>query len=461
MSSCATPEHNVSDLAAFATTVTVPSEARHVAQTAWIDTLGVILAGSTEPAARIVQGLCVKEGGYARCRILGTSLRTSTASAAMANGTAAHALDYDDTCFVSLAHPSAPLVAATLAIGELAGASGRELLDAYVVGFEIECALGRVANPWHYDRGWHCTSTLGSIGAAAAAARLLHLDATQATHALSLAASQACGVKENFGTMAKPLHAGLAARNAVTAVLLAADGCTASADGIDGPQGFVAATSGAVRPRSDIRSNTGWEILRTGITVKQYPSCAATHPTLDALIALQRTHGFHHDSVQAIDVTVDPVVPSVLIHPRARTGLEAKFSMPFCSAAAVVLGTVDITAFDEERLTDPAIRRLAARVTMHVDESLLAAGPPLTQARVAVKLTDSRTLTAQASGARGYPDAPLTTDELNAKFRGCARRIAMSDAWIDATLSELHRLEAIGNLRLLSERLSLFERRGP
>ena len=141
--------------------------------------------------------------------------------AALANGTAAHALDYDDMCFVSLAHPSAPLVAAALAAAEAAGASGRALLDAYVVGFEIEARLGRAMNPRHYQRGWHCTSTLGTIGAAAAAARLLGLDATARGHALAIAASEASGLKENFGTMVKPLHAGLAARNGVLAARLA------------------------------------------------------------------------------------------------------------------------------------------------------------------------------------------------------------------------------------------------
>src|SRR5204862_933988 len=172
--------------------------------------------------------------------VLGTDVRCAPADAALANGTAAHALDFDDMCFVSLAHPSAPLVSGALAVAEMIGAPGRALLDAYVVGFEIEARLGRVMNPRHYQRGWHCTSTLGTIGAAAAASRLLGLDATRTAHALSIAASEASGLKENFGTDVKPLHAGLAARNGVHAALLAKNGMKASERAIDGPQGFLA-----------------------------------------------------------------------------------------------------------------------------------------------------------------------------------------------------------------------------
>src|SRR5207244_10014372 len=215
----------------FAAAAKPPSEARAVAARAFLDTIGVRSAGATEPAARAVQRV-VQADGSGPCAVVGTSLRASAGNAALANGTAAHALDYDDMCFVSLAHPSAPLVAAAWAAAEIAGASGRALLDAYVVGFEIEGRLGRAMNPRHYRRGWHCTSTLGTIGAAAACARLLGLDQTRVPSALAIAASCASGLKENFGTMVKPLHAGLAARNAVLAAELARAGMTASAAAI-------------------------------------------------------------------------------------------------------------------------------------------------------------------------------------------------------------------------------------
>ncbi len=177
-------------LADFAVSSQPPAEARTAAARALLDTIGVTLAGATEPAARIVQRV-VSADGAGPSLVLGTAVRASAGNAALANGTAAHALDYDDMCFVSLAHPSAPLVAATLAAAETAGSPGRALLDAYVVGFEIEARLGRAMNPRHYQRGWHCTSTLGTIGAAAAVSRLLGLDAVAAGHALAIAASEA------------------------------------------------------------------------------------------------------------------------------------------------------------------------------------------------------------------------------------------------------------------------------
>src|SRR3954467_3855590 len=221
-------------------------------------------------------------------------------------------------CFVSPAHRSAPLVAAALAAAELAGASGRAVLDAYVVGFEIEGRLGRAMNPRHYQRGWHCTSTLGTIGAAAAASRLLGLDTARTAHALAIAASEASGLKENFGSMVKPLHAGMAARNGVLAALLARAGMTASARAIDGPQGFLHAFDGAGGDIAAAIADLGsrWEILDTGITVKLYPSCAGTHPAIDTILDLGREHGIQPDQLERIDVDVDSITPTILIYPR-------------------------------------------------------------------------------------------------------------------------------------------------
>jgi 2-methylcitrate dehydratase PrpD len=441
-------------LGAFAAGTAVPEEARSAAQRAWLDTLGVMLAGSIEPASVIVRRLCEQEGGRPRCTVVGTGLRTSAAAAALANGTAAHALDFDDMCFVSLAHPSAPLVAASLAAGELAGASGSSLLDAFVVGFEIEGVLGRALNPSHYGRGWHCTSTLGSIGAAAAAARILGLDPDATSHALSIAASQASGLKENFGTMTKPLHAGLAAQNGVRAALLAQSGFTASHAALDGSQGFAAATCDeppTLRARAAALGRR-WEILETGITVKLYPSCAATHPMLDALLDLRRAHPFTGDEVERIEVAVDAVTPTVLLYADPATGLEAKFSMQFCAAAAAARGHVGLETFDGEQVADPAVRRLLPRVSMRVDPQLGQEAPPMTQARVAVSLADGRRLTADADAARGYPARPAGRDELDAKFRSCARRALSSDV-ADAVLGELHAFAGIGDVRELTGRL--------
>jgi len=434
----------------FAADAKPPSEARAVAARAFLDTIGVTYAGATEPAARAVQRV-VEADGAGPCAIAGTSLRASAGNAALANGTAAHALDYDDMCFVSLAHPSAPLVAAAWAAAELAGASGRALLDAYIVGFEIEGRLGRAMNPRHYQRGWHCTSTLGTIGAAAAASRLLGLDGGSTGHAIAIAASEASGLKENFGTMVKPLHAGLAARNGVAAALLARAGMTASSAAIEGPQGFLAAMDSQLAALNEVGADLGtrWEILDTGITVKLYPSCAGTHPTLDALLGLKRREHFGADDVEAIEVGVDPIVPTILIYDRPSTGLEGKFSMPFCAAAAIVRGCVGIDTFEAATLHDPAVAALQARVTMRIDPSLDATAPPLTQSRVSVRLRDGRTLTASANGARGYPEQPASAEELATKFLSCASRV-LPEPRARQTLAALRAIEDTPDIRVVT-----------
>jgi 2-methylcitrate dehydratase PrpD len=438
----------------FVSDAAPPPAARARAAIAVLDTVGVALAGASEPATLIVRQLVTADNGGA-CTVFGTAARAGMSGAALANGTAAHALDYDDMCFVSLAHPSAPLVPAVLATAESERLSGRAVLDAYVVGFEIEARLGRLMNPRHYQRGWHCTSTLGTIGAAAAVSRLLGLDATAAGHALAIAASEASGLKENFGTMVKPLHAGLAARNGVLAALLARGGMTASELAIDGPQGFLramdseaAALGGAIEDLG-----TRWEMLETGVTVKLYPSCAGTHPSLDAILDLRGREGFGADDVERIDVDVDSIVPTILIYERPASGLEGKFSLPFCAAAAVVYGRVGIDTFESGILTDPAVTSLMPRIAMRVDPSLDGTGPPLTHARVHVRLRDGRVLTQDANGARGYPAQPASDEELDAKFMACAGR-ALSAPAAERALDLLRGIDALEDVRALTESLN-------
>jgi 2-methylcitrate dehydratase PrpD len=437
----------------FLVNATVHAGARERAAAAFRDTIGVMLAGSREPAARVAQSIAA-EDGVGACRVVGTALTTSVELAALANGVAAHSLDYDDMCFVSLAHPSCALVPASLAAGELAHARATALLDAYVVGFELECRLGNVMNPRHYhQRGWHCTSSIGTVGAAAAAARVLGLDAQAAQHALGIAASAACGLKENIGSMVKPLHAGMAARNGVMAARLAQRGFTASPQAIDGPQGYLA-TMDSEHPSLDAAvADLGirWEILDTGVTVKLYPSCAATHPPLDALIDLQRRERFTADEVRAVVVDVDTMTPRLLIHPDPATGLEAKFSMPFCAAAALVYGRLGIDTFDVEHIRDPAVRSVMPRVALRANAAFDQAAP-LSQARVTVELRDGRTLSQSADGARGYPGR-LTGEELATKFAGCASRTLTGPA-AQAAWGALEGLDTIADVRELMTLIS-------
>jgi len=304
-----------------------------------------------------------------------------------------------------------------------------------------------VMNPRHYhQRGWHCTSSIGTLGAAAAAARVLGLDAARTRHALGIAASTACGLKENLGSMVKPLHAGLAARNGLMAARLAQRGFTASAHALDGPQGYLAAmdSEGLSLETAFADLGTRWEILETGVTVKLYPSCAATHPPLDALIDLQRRSGFTAADVEAIDVEVDSMTPRLLIHPAPTSGLEAKFSMPFCAAAALVYGRLDLATFDVDHIRNPAVQALMPRVTLRGNAAFDAAAP-LSQARVTVRLTDGRAFVQAADGARGYPGR-LTDDELASKFIACATGL-LTATGAAAAWSALRDLGSMANVR--------------
>jgi len=432
----------------------VPPEASARAATAVKDTIGVMLAGVGEPAARIAQAMA-SEDGVGTCRVLGTSLQTSPELAALANGVSAHSLDYDDMCFVSLAHPSCALVPAILATGELVHARSSALLDAYVIGFELECRLGNVMNPRHYhQRGWHCTSSIGTVGAAAAAARMLGLGVQATQHALGIAASSACGLKENIGSMVKPLHAGMAARNGVMAARLAQRGFTASPHAIDGPQGYLVAMDSE---RDSLDAAVGdlgirWEILHSGVTVKLYPSCAATHPPLDALIAMKRREQITADQVRAIDVEVDSMTPRLLIHPDPVTGLEAKFSMPFCAAAAIVYDRIGIDTFDVDHIRNPTVQALMKHVSLRANEEF-DKGAPLARARVSVYLREERVVSQAVDGARGYPGR-LTNEELATKFAGCATR-TLSESAANAAWAALISLDAITDVRELTRLLGV------
>lgn len=437
-------------MAEFVINANVPPEARERAASAFRDTMGVILAGAAEPAARMVRQMAA-EDGRGECRILGTRECTGSDLAALANGVSAHALDYDDMCFVSLAHPSCVLVPAALATAELSHSPGRALVDAYVVGFEIESRLGNVMNPRHYhERGWHCTSSIGTLGAAAAAARILGLDAGETGHAFGIAASAACGLKENMGTMVKPLHAGMAARNGIMAARLARRGFTSSEQALDGPQGYLTAMDSQLATLDLAVADLGqrWEILQTGITVKLYPSCAATHVPLDTLLDIKRREGFSAIQIEAIHVEVDSITPRLLIHDRPSTGLEAKFSMPFCAAAAVVYGQLGIDTFNVDRIQEPAIQALLPRVTMSVNPEF-DRKTTMSQTHVSVRLRDGRTISQSGSGARGYPGA-LTDGELRTKFTGCASRTMRLDA-IDRAWTALMHLEGVADVRQLTE----------
>jgi len=431
-----------------------PTLAVEAARRAILDCLGVMLAGSVEPAARLVQAVAEAEGGQPLCTVVGTGRRTGAVWAALCNGTAAHALDFDDTNFVMMGHPSAPVLAAALAAGELALADGRALVHAFLLGFEVETTLAAAINPAHYNHGWHATCTLGTLGAAAAAARLLGLDAQQTRMALAVAASQASGLKENFGTMTKPFHAGHAARSGVLAALLAREGWTASEQALEGPQGFIRVLGAGKRDPEALASlGAPWKILASGVAVKPYPSCACTHSVIDSTLELRRAHGLRPEDVAAITIGVNALVPNILIHSDPSTGLEAKFSAEFSAAAALVDGAVGISTFRDEKTQDPAIRELMRRVRVVVDPEVPGDLERHVWTRVTIRLTDGQTLEIGPREVPGHPSNPLTMDALREKFGGCAGLVLPADR-VASVRVMVEGIDACPDLRSLTAILS-------
>jgi len=427
-----------------------PADAVDAARRAILDCLGVMLAGSIEPAARIVTGIAKAEGGAPLATVVGASLRTGAVWAALANGTAAHALDFDDTNFAMMGHPSAPVLSAALAAGELALCDGRALVHAFLLGFEVETAMAEVMNPPHYEKGFHATGTLGTMGAAAAAARLLGLDAGQTRTALAIAASQASGLKENFGTMTKPFHAGHAARSGVLSALLAGDGFTASEQAIEGPQGYFAVLGAGKRDERALESlGAPWNILTTGVAVKPYPSCACTHSIIDSALELRRTHNITPEQVAEVTVGVNAAVPRILIHSNPRSGLEAKFSGEFSAAAALCEGRVGIATFRDDKTGDPAIAGLMKRVRIVVDPAIPGDLERHMWTRVTVRLRDGREVAIAPRAVPGHPGLPLSMDQLREKFRDCARIVLPEDR-VESVRQMVEGLDGCPDLRSLT-----------
>jgi 2-methylcitrate dehydratase PrpD len=418
-----------------------------------LDTLGVMLAGAGEPVALSVRTVARAEGGAPLCTVFGTAHRTSPTWAALANGTAGHAHDFDDTNFALLGHPSVPLLAAALAAAEAEPADGAAVVLAYVIGFEVSTALGVALNPDHYTRGWHATSSIGTLGCAAAAASVLRLDPTQTRHALGVAASLASGLKENFGSMTKPFHAGHAARNGVFAALVAREGLTASDSALEGRQGYAAAF-GQAPLAADAFDALGrrWQVLASGIAVKPYPSCALTHSAIDALLALRERHGLGAEEVAEVEVGVNQVVPDVLRHASPSNGLERKFSMQFCAASALATGRVDLGSFADGPITDAGTREVMDHVRMVVDPTLPQGLSEHAWTRVTVRLRDGRTLASPPRGASGHPDQPLTDAQLRDKFLACAAPV-IGAGEAEGVAAQLTHLEDIPDIRALTARL--------
>jgi 2-methylcitrate dehydratase PrpD len=405
----------------------LPAEAPTLVRDALTDCVGLMFAGAGEAVATQLGEVIVNDpGGVA---LVGSGRRASRVDAALYHGAVAHAHDYDDVSHPSYTHPSCHLLPVLLSLADLANADGRRVIAAYVVGLEIEGKLGRVMNLGHYNRGWHSTATLGTMGAAAAGANLVGLDLDQTAVALAIAASSASGLRANFGTMTKPLHAGLAARNGVLGVLLAKSGWTAAGDILEHPIGFqeVFAGDGGLDPTAWTALGSPWEITTdVGLGLKLYPSCAGTHCAIEAAQLLREEIG--EDEIRRVRVGQSELGSKILIHPNAPTPLAAKFSMPFCVSAALATGEVGLATFGEEAIWDPGIRSLMERVEVVVDDRVRR--HPDFGAAVAAELVSGRREEVVVTEPNGTQERWPSTAELMAKFVAC------SEAMLGASRAE-------------------------
>ena len=449
----------IEHLADWAANVSVhhPETARERAKRAFQDVIGCMIAGAGDAGVARVRD-SIAGWGTGAATVIGQSTRVPAPWAALVNGTAAHALDFDDEFLEALTHASAVLVPALLAIGEERDAPGAAVLDAYIVGIELHAALGRGVIRSHYDRGWHATSTIGCIGTAGACARLSGLDAGKLAHSLSLGVSMAAGCKVQFGSMAKPLHAGLAAQHAIQAAQMAASGVEGRLNALEGPMGFLDLCGGP--------SPAGWggrldslgaplAIVRQGLMPKRFPCCTATHRVLDCVLKLREEAGFQAEDVVSVDVLVGHGHKKNLMFETPQTEFEARFSMQYCVAVALRHGAVKLADFTPEAVQRPDVRALLGVTKMRAydpgaEQSDPAAALPH---EVDIALRDGRRLHASRTTLKGSVGDPLEDAECEAKFVDCCHGFLL-EADIGRLRRDIFRIEALDSIRALTRHLA-------
>jgi 2-methylcitrate dehydratase PrpD len=429
----------------------LPAAARELATLTLVDFVGAAVAGAREPVSQLAARHVGAAPAGEAATVIGHAVRARPVDAAFINGTTGHALDFDDSNLVLGGHPSVVLYPGLLALGEARGASGRDVLDAYVIGFEVLVAFARAVNFEHYEKGWHPTATLGTFGAAAAAARLLGLDAQQAATAIALAASMASGVKANFGSMAKPLQVGEASRKGLLCALLAADGATASAGALDAKQGFLEVYNGAGHYRAEALAAIGEhnELLRSGIHFKQYACCGSTHAPIDAASLLRKQHGLQARDIAAVRVAMNARRRPHVDRPVVQDELAAKFSVQYTVAAALADGFVGLRHFAPEAIARADLQHLLRRVELadlEGGDAALAQGCELT-----VQTTDGATFSTRLDTAEGR-DADAYRGYMQQKFHDCVHH-RFDQAAGDELLQALLAVDRCANVQTLVRRL--------
>ncbi len=434
----------------------VPPEGIHIARRCITDGIGLMLAGSTTRASEILRAHVREDASRAEASILGRDgFQTRAASAALVNATSGHAHDYDDTqlsdaadrVFGLLTHPTIPALAASLAVGERLGASGRNVLEAFLVGFEVECKIADAILPTHYTQGFHSSGTIGAFGAMAATAKLLRLDRAALAHAIGITASMSAGIRVSFGTMTKPFHVGRAAFNGVTAAELAAKGFTAGAGALDGQWGFFQVLGGGFDADRIVGAlGRPWTIVSPGVSIKPYPCGCLGHPTMDAMLTLVTAHDVKPEQIRRIRLRAGSNILNPLRYTIANTELEAKFCPAFMLSAVALRRKAGVHEFSDEFVRSAPVQAMMRRVDTVFDQEIENQGFRQMRSIVEMELEDGRTLT-QASGPyRGGPDRPFTREELREKFMECGSLVLPHER-LDSILSRIDSIEQIGDVR--------------
>jgi 2-methylcitrate dehydratase PrpD len=427
----------------------IPTDAVRTAKNAILDCLGVALAGSREKCARICTDQARLENAFGAACLWGQGFKSSATLAAFANGTAAHAMDYDHSVYWG--QPTSGLVPSLMSLGESLGAGGRELLEAFVAGFEFTSKAAKEVTD-ETRNGWTSTGTLGSLGAALGCAKLLGIDSDRVQQALGIAGSMAGGLVCNYGTMSKPLHAGLAARNGVLAAQLAQRGYSANPKSLESENGFYQGFLPFVRDSGSLDELGSFYELSRGIKIKNYPCGGLTHSAIDAVLEMRTHHPLAAEMIESIEVEVPQQTYKRIAFLTPQTGLEGKFCMGYIVARAIIDGKITLDAFTDRAVREESILELARRVHMRPNRSV-AESPGLGRpCKVSVLLKNGQSYARHVEHEKGSREAPLSPQEIRAKFIDCAGRCIEAPS-IQKTLEYVEHLEELHDLRPLCENL--------
>lgn len=423
----------------------VPDEAYEHAKVAFLDWVAVTVAGKDDPLVRKLIDYTNTMGGNEQATILGHAMKKSVSQAALINGSASHALDYDDTLASFLGHPSVTLFPSLLALGEWKERSGEEFLTAYLVGLQAGVTVAQCAGVEHYMAGWHGTSTIGHLASAAGCARLLRLDAKKCVYALGLAATQSSGLKRVFGTMCKPFHAGRSSQAGLMSALLAEQGFTSAEDVLEGPHGFFQVLRGSGNEEPAVRLGKEWDV--EALSQKYHASCHATHSPLEATLAIVKNEKVNLDEIEAIRVQSSQLALDAAGKTEASTGLEGKFCIPYCVANAVLRGETGTQAFTDEKVRDAGVRELMKKIHVTLDPKMKTL-----ESRVEMETKDGQVFCAFSDILQEIPPLEIKKERVKSKYLDLCDPV-IGRAKAAELAARIFGLERVKNLRPFAESL--------